>query len=153
TLDADAAGSDALAALAGGLAGEIIPLVGDAADESDLGRAAERAEALGGLEIAVNVVGGPPPGRVLPVGPTLQTRPEDWRAVVDATLFAPFIGTRVFAGRLVAAGRPGAIVNIGASLALRAAPHLAAFAAVKAGVHQLTQTLAFELAPYRIRVN
>jgi NAD(P)-dependent dehydrogenase (short-subunit alcohol dehydrogenase family) len=50
-------------------------------------------------------------------------------------------------------GQGGSIVNISASLALRAAPHLAAYAAAKAGVDSLTRTMAVELAPHGIRVN
>jgi NAD(P)-dependent dehydrogenase (short-subunit alcohol dehydrogenase family) len=153
SLDADREGSEEVEALSRGLAGEVVALLGDACDEDDLRRAGARAAEFGGLEIAVNVVGGAVSRQRLPVGPTLRMRSEDWRAVVDATLFAPFIGTKVFAEGLIAAGRPGSIINIGASLAMRAAPHLAAFAAAKAGVHQLTQSLAFELAPHRIRVN
>jgi NAD(P)-dependent dehydrogenase (short-subunit alcohol dehydrogenase family) len=153
SLDADPKGSEELVALAKGLPGEVVALIGDACEEADLGRAAARAADLGGLDIAVNVAGGAISSRALPVGPSLRMKSEDWRAVVDTTLFTPYLGSRVFAESLIAAGRPGSIINIGASLALRAAPHHAAFAAAKAGVHQLTQSLAFELAPHRIRVN
>jgi NAD(P)-dependent dehydrogenase (short-subunit alcohol dehydrogenase family) len=66
-----------------------------------------------------------------------------------------FFITQKFASRLVAAGRPGAIVNIGsmwAKQAIAATPS-SAYSMAKAGLHALTQHLAMELAPKRIRVN
>ena len=47
----------------------------------------------------------------------------------------------------------GSIVNIASLSGLRASPNLAPYGAVKAGVMHMTQTLALELAPHRIRVN
>src|SRR5438128_1334903 len=51
------------------------------------------------------------------------------------------------------AGRGGSIVNVVSIEAVRAAPGYAAYAAAKAGVISLTQTLAVELGPHQIRVN
>ena len=65
-----------------------------------------------------------------------------------------FITQRV-AANLIAAGLPGAIVNIGsmwAKQAIAATPS-SAYSMAKAGLHSLTQHLAMELAPQRIRVN
>lgn len=66
-----------------------------------------------------------------------------------------FFITQKFASRLVAAGRPGAIVNIGSMWARQAiaATPSSAYSMAKAGLHALTQHLAMELAPKRIRVN
>ena len=50
-------------------------------------------------------------------------------------------------------GQGGAIINIASILGLRVAGHLAAYAASKAAVIQLTRTMALEWARYRIRVN
>ena len=65
-----------------------------------------------------------------------------------------FVTQRVAAG-LVAARRAGAIVNIGSMWAKQAigATPSSAYSMAKAGVHALTQHLAMELAPHRIRVN
>ncbi|NOV22971.1 SDR family oxidoreductase [Cupriavidus necator] len=66
-----------------------------------------------------------------------------------------FFVTQKVAANLVAAERPGAIVNIGsmwAKQAIAATPS-SAYSMAKAGLHSLTQHLAMELAPMRIRVN
>lgn len=66
-----------------------------------------------------------------------------------------FFITQKVASNLVAKGKPGAIVNIGsmwAKQAIAATPS-SAYSMAKAGLHSLTQHLAMELAPKRIRVN
>ena len=65
-----------------------------------------------------------------------------------------FITQRVAAG-MVAAGNPGAVVNIGSMWAKQAvaATPSSAYSVAKAGLHSLTQHLAMELAASNIRVN
>jgi NAD(P)-dependent dehydrogenase (short-subunit alcohol dehydrogenase family) len=133
-----------------GLAGTVAIEVGDARVSTDLERAAARAAGLGGADIVVNNVGGLSGTEPTP---TLDVDEQAWVAVADFNLRPTFIGCRVFARQMVERGRGGSIVNISASLALRAAPHLAAYAAAKAGVDSLTRTLAVELAAHGIRVN
>jgi NAD(P)-dependent dehydrogenase (short-subunit alcohol dehydrogenase family) len=57
------------------------------------------------------------------------------------------------ARRMVAADRPGTIVNVASLLGFRVAPTLSAYCVAKAGVVQLTAALAVELARHAIRVN
>src|SRR5204863_4463705 len=64
-------------------------------------------------------------------------------------LTAAFIGAKAAARRM---GDGGAIVNIASGAGMRGSPLTGAYAAAKAGMINLTQTLALELAP-RIRVN
>jgi len=68
---------------------------------------------------------------------------------------ALFFITQKVAANLVAANRPGAIVNIGSMWARQAiaATPSSAYSMAKAGLHSLTQHLAMELAPMHIRVN
>jgi Tropinone reductase 1 len=47
----------------------------------------------------------------------------------------------------------GSIVNFGSVAGLRARPNVLAYAASKAAVHSLTQSLAVDWAPHGIRVN
>ena len=85
--------------------------------------------------------------------PAEDMSPNAWRAVVEIVLNGTFHCSREFARRCLAADRPGSILNIGASYAWTGGPGFAHSAAAKAGVKNLTETLAVEWAPYGIRVN
>ncbi len=85
--------------------------------------------------------------------PAEEMSPNAFRAVVSIVLDGTFICSREFARRHMAAGTPGSILNIGASYAWTGGPGFAHSAAAKAGVKNLTETLAVEWAPYGIRVN
>ena len=76
-----------------------------------------------------------------------------WRTVVDITLNGTFICSREFARRHLGAREPGSIVNVGASYAWTGGPGFAHSAAAKAGVKNMTETLAVEWGPYGIQVN
>jgi len=85
--------------------------------------------------------------------PAEDMSPNAWRTVVDITLNGTFLCSRELARRHLAAGSPASIVNVGASYAWTGGPGFAHSAAAKAGVKNLTETLAVEWAPYGIRVN
>jgi NAD(P)-dependent dehydrogenase (short-subunit alcohol dehydrogenase family) len=85
--------------------------------------------------------------------PAEDMSPNAWRTVVDITLNGTFFVSREFARRHLAAGTPASIVNVGASYAWTGGPGFAHSAAAKAGVKNLTETLAVEWGPYGIQVN
>jgi NAD(P)-dependent dehydrogenase (short-subunit alcohol dehydrogenase family) len=85
--------------------------------------------------------------------PTEDMSPNAWRTVVDITLNGTFLCAREFGRRHIAAGTPGSIINVGASYAWTGGPGFAHSAAAKAGVKNLTETLAVEWGPYGIQVN
>ncbi|HEV7762756.1 MAG TPA: SDR family oxidoreductase [Acidimicrobiales bacterium] len=85
--------------------------------------------------------------------PAEDMSPNAWRTVVDITLNGTFLCTREFGRRHIAAGTPGSIVNIAASYAWTGGPGFAHSAAAKAGVKNLTESLAVEWGPYGIQVN
>ncbi len=85
--------------------------------------------------------------------PAEDTSPNAWRTVVDITLTGTFLCSREFGRRHIAAGSRASIVNIGASYAWTGGPGFAHSAAAKAGVKNLTETLAVEWGPYGIQVN
>lgn len=85
--------------------------------------------------------------------PAEDMSPNAWRTVVDIVLNGTFLCSREFGRRHIDAGTPGSIINIGASYAWTGGPGFAHSAAAKAGVKNLTETLAVEWGPYGIRVN
>ncbi|MFN3614993.1 MAG: SDR family oxidoreductase [Rubrimonas sp.] len=74
-------------------------------------------------------------------------------AIIDTNLKGAFHVARAAAATMRAAAMPGAIVNVASILGLRVAGHVAAYAASKAGLVQLTRALALEWARHGIRVN
>ena len=85
--------------------------------------------------------------------PAEDMSPNAWRTVVDITLNGTFYCAREFARRHLAAGTPATIINVGASYAWTGGPGFAHSAAAKAGVKNLTESLAVEWGPYGITVN
>ncbi|MFN2538724.1 MAG: SDR family oxidoreductase [Mycobacteriales bacterium] len=104
-------------------------------------------QAVGAIDILVNNAAGnfPVPAEDLSL--------NGWRAVTGIVLDGTFVCSTELARRLIARGAPGAILNIGATYSWTGGPGTAHSAAAKAGVTNLTQSLAVEWAPVGIRVN
>jgi NAD(P)-dependent dehydrogenase (short-subunit alcohol dehydrogenase family) len=85
--------------------------------------------------------------------PAEDMSPNAWRTVVDITLNGTFLCCREFGRRHIATRTPGSIVNVGASYAWTGGPGFVHSAAAKAGVKNLTESLAVEWGPYGIQVN
>ena len=102
---------------------------------------------LGTPTVLVNNAGG------VFASPLLETKPKGWDALLRANLTHLLLCTQRVARAMVEAGTGGSIVNITSIEGTRGAPGYAAYAAAKAGVINLTQTAALELAPHGIRVN
>jgi len=120
----------------------------DIRDAESVAEAFDAVESeLGPIDVLVNNAAGN-----FPV-PAEDMSPNAWRTVVDIVLNGTFLCSRDVARRWIPAKRDGAIVNVGASYAWTGGPGFAHSAAAKAGVKNLTETLAVEWAPYGIRVN
>ena len=83
----------------------------------------------------------------------LELTEEDWDRVIPTNLKGCFLHTQAAARRMVAAGKSGAIVNLGSGCNLLAFPNLVDYTASKGGIEQLTKVAALELGPHGIRVN
>jgi NAD(P)-dependent dehydrogenase (short-subunit alcohol dehydrogenase family) len=101
----------------------------------------------GGIDLLVNNAG------VTVTGPLLEQSMADWDRVLDTNLKGAFTVSQAVVSSMRARGRGGSIVNVASILGLRQAAHVAAYAASKAGLVQLTRVMALELARDRIRVN
>ncbi|MFF0608082.1 SDR family NAD(P)-dependent oxidoreductase [Nocardia tengchongensis] len=82
----------------------------------------------------------------------LDYEPEHFDQVMDVNLGAAFFLTQGFARHLIAAGEPGAVVNVGSISGQSGSPD-AAYAASKGALLTLTRSLGRSLAAHRIRVN
>ncbi|MGH4030145.1 SDR family NAD(P)-dependent oxidoreductase [Actinomycetota bacterium Odt1-20B] len=85
--------------------------------------------------------------------PLLDGTAAGWAHTFDVCLHAAVRLSRAFAGPLIAAGRPGAIVNIASVHAQFASLDYGAYSAAKAGLVAFTRTAAHEWGPHGIRVN
>ncbi|MDB5969983.1 MAG: family oxidoreductase [Hydrocarboniphaga sp.] len=104
-------------------------------------------EQLGSLDIVVNNAGLTYSKR------PLEYTDEDWTGIVGTNLRGAWIVAQESARRMVRDRRPGSIVNVTSIFANRVAAGASLYSASKAGLRQLTQALALELARYDIRVN
>lgn len=130
------------------LGGRAVGVEVDVRDPDAVARAFDEVtEALGTPTILLNNAAGN-----FPVAAE-ELSPNGWRAVTQIVLDGTFFCSRELARRLIAEGRGGSILNIAATYAWTGGPSTAHSAAAKAGVVNLTQSLAVEWAPHGIRVN
>lgn len=142
-LDADKAGIDQAVRQMPSLAGAILA---DVSDHQAVSRAFEELDGLlKGLDVLINNAG------ISQRKSFLEITPEEWNKIVDINLNGVFFAAQQAARRMLE-GRGGAILNMGSTNALMGYPLYASYNASKAGVVELTRSLALELAP-KIRVN
>ncbi|MBP7704493.1 MAG: SDR family oxidoreductase [Caulobacter sp.] len=145
--DADGvkAAADAIAAETGR---RTVGIACDVSDASAALAAVARAGAeLGVVDILVNNAG------ILRPGDILSTSLEDFDAVLAVNIRAVFVIGQAVAKALVAAGKPGAIINMSSINAVLAIPGQVPYVTSKGAVNQLTKTMALGLADHGIRVN
>ncbi|MDH4873548.1 SDR family NAD(P)-dependent oxidoreductase [Pseudomonas sp. BN515] len=128
--------------------GQALPVAMDVTDRASVEAAFDAAElAFGPVDVVLNNAGIGNGQRVLDISE------EDWRAMLATNLDGVWRVAQCAAQRLARAERPGSIVNIASMLGLRVGTGYSHYCAAKAGVVQLTKSLALELARYGIRVN
>lgn len=121
-------------------------LQADVSSPADVGSAfAELEKTLGGLDVLINNAG------ISIRHPFLEITAQEWRQVLAVNLDGVFFVAQQ-AARLMLAGEGGVILNMGSTNALTGYPFYADYNASKAGVVELTRSMALELAP-RVRVN
>ncbi|WP_425317844.1 SDR family NAD(P)-dependent oxidoreductase [Pseudomonas nitroreducens] len=104
-------------------------------------------EAFGGVDVVLNNAGIGNGQRALDIGE------EDWRAMLATNLDGVWRVAQCAARRMVRNDTPGSIINIASMLGLRVGTGYSHYCAAKAGVVQLSKSLALELARHHIRVN
>ncbi|WP_049573108.1 SDR family NAD(P)-dependent oxidoreductase [Nonomuraea sp. SBT364] len=125
----------------------VIPVIGDAADETVLAHAADLAERAGTLTGWVN-------NAAVFRDAAVHTAPvAEIRALIAANLDLAVAGCATAVRRFLASGTAGAIVNVTSHQARRPVPGSLPYATAKAAVEGLTRALAVEYGRHGIRAN
>ena len=142
-VDRDEAANRRLAARLPALSGTI---GADVSDPEAVARAFEELDdLLGGLDVLINNAGISMRHRFL------EITPAEWRQVLAVNLDGVFFVAQQAARRMLA-GDGGVILNMGSTNGLTGYPFYASYNTSKAGVIELTRSMALELAP-SVRVN
>jgi len=124
-----------------------VRVIVDATDRASLEAARREAEErLGPVDILVNAPG------VNSSTPFFEIELEEWHRILDANLTSVFLACQVFGKAMVGRGG-GSIINISSASSGPPLSRVATYSVAKAGLNNLTQYLARELAPSRVRVN
>ena len=107
---------------------------------------ASASERFGRLDVLVNNAGGAPPAEAATASPRFS------EAILRLNLIAPLNFAQQANAVMQEQAEGGVIINIASVSGVRPSPGAAAYGAAKAGLLNLTQTLAVEWAP-RVRVN
>jgi NAD(P)-dependent dehydrogenase (short-subunit alcohol dehydrogenase family) len=117
----------------------------DVTDPTDVARAFQQLDDLvGGLDVLINNAGISLRHRFV------EITPEEWRQVMDVNLNGVFYVAQAAARSMLDNG--GVILNMGSTNGLMGYHYYADYNTSKAGVIELTRSMALELAP-EVRVN
>jgi NAD(P)-dependent dehydrogenase (short-subunit alcohol dehydrogenase family) len=121
---------------------EVLPL-----DITDLAAMAAAVAALGPFDVLVNSAG------LARHTPALDTTPDDYDAAMSLNMRAAYFLTREVARGLIAAGKPGSLINVSSQMGHVGGPDRAVYCANKHALEGMTKAMALEWAPDGIRVN
>lgn len=82
-----------------------------------------------------------------------QTTEEEWQNIIDTNLTGVWRVAKAATNALLAAGKPGSIINISSITALQPSLMNVGYGGTKAAVDHMTRDMAVEICRYGIRVN
>ncbi len=120
----------------------------DVADRDSIAQGLDLIERnLGPVDILVNNAGLSNPA-------VFQDMSEEqWTSLLDVNLSGPFHVAQAVVRRLIAAGKPGSIINIASILGHLAYPAFVNYGTTKAALIHMTRYMALDLLAHDIRVN
>ncbi|MDR3133730.1 MAG: SDR family oxidoreductase [Prevotellaceae bacterium] len=129
------------------LGGEAIGFIGNVLDIESLEKvAADVVARWGRIDILLNIAGGNLPGATLaPDQPVFDMKISDWEKVTTLNLNGTVYPSLVF-GKVMAAQKQGAIVNISSMAAYSAITRVPGYSVAKTGISNFTQWMAMEMA-------
>jgi len=126
----------------------VIPFSADLSKMADLPKIVDKAvKEFGKVDFLINNAG------TIRRAPCEDFSEADWDLVLETNLKGPFFLAQAVAKTMIAAKRPGAIVNTSSLIAFIGGKTIPAYAASKGGLNQATKTMANDWAKYGIRVN
>ncbi len=130
------------------LDGEALAIKVDATSKDDLQNALnEIISAWGQVDILINAPG------INSATPFFEISEEEWEKIMKINLKSMFLACQVFGKRMVEQGEGGSIINLSSASSSPPLSKVFTYSVSKAGVNSLTQFLAREWAPHRVRVN
>ena len=118
-----------------------------ALDVTDIDAVRARLDQLDHFDILVNNAGTNRPG------PFVDATIEDFDAVAGLNVRAAFFVAQAVARKLIAAGKPGSIINMSSQMGHVGAVNRSVYCTTKFAIEGMTKATAVELAPHGIRVN
>ncbi len=147
-----AADADSLAQVAEAVRAEGVDCLAVQADVTDFASVqalvAQTMEAFGRLDVLVNNA-----GVALSPAPVVQMDIAAWRKTLDVNVTGAFLCCKAALPAMMQSGAGGRVINMASLAARRPRPFMAAYAASKAALVALTQSLALEVAAFGITVN
>ena len=120
----------------------------DATRSRELKRASLQVKRhFGRVDILINAPG------INSATPFFDITEEEWQRILDVNLKSMFLACQVFGKLMMEQGEGGSIINISSASSGPPLSKVFTYSISKAGVNSLTQNLAREWAPHRIRVN
>lgn len=146
--DIDKAGAEEVAHAIGASGSTAIALTADTSDAVQADAMVQAAiSGLGGLDCALNNV-----GIAHALAPVADLAIDAWQRTLDITLNSTLYSMQAELRHMAALGK-GTIANMASNSGKHGTPHMAGYAAAKAGVINLTKTVAIEYARQGIRAN
>ena len=120
----------------------------DVARKADIQNALQQTlDTFGRVDILLNAAG------INSGTPFFEIEESEWERIIDVDLRSVFLACQVFGKAMVESGRGGSIINISSVSSGPPLSKVFTYAVSKGGVNQITQFLAREFAPARVRVN